>query len=210
MVAMTKIGVWSNIKAVVVFRICLFLQLADLSITVCREECYSDTPRMHVSMQLGKSIPLCLDYIDYRLTDLALLDNNCNGLDNYVHPSVNATYICTAVNVTQNTMFEAQPCELLVVVECVRKAPVALNGCDKEFRDDDERECGGGDGGDSDSISYDDYEGGVESNMDDNAEDDLVIGLMLESTNQQLKSSCNVFINVSMIDPGMCIWHAYT
>lgn len=196
-----------SFRTIILCKIFLCFQLADLCIAACKEEeCCSETdkPRMHISMQLGKNMTLCLDYSDYRLANLALLDNNnCDGVDDYDTPSVNSTYNCTVVNVAQKASFEAKVCEQLVTIECARTVPISIiNGCNGEdFSDGDEGGCSSNDGSNSDGAGQDDDEGGVEG-YDDIPEEDLVLCLLLENTNQSPKLSCNVYINVAMADPG--------
>ena len=197
---------WNYIAAsVVLYQLCLFLQLVDLSIAMCREEC-SDAQRMHIKIWRGKTITVCLDYQHYRLLDIAVLDSSCDGVDDE-DPYTNATYNCSAVNVTMRTLLsdgeKVQFCEQLVTIECVRTIPDAVKDYDSDdCGEDGGRECrGSSDSGDSDGRGDGgDDRGGIDDKHDASAEGELVLGLLMESTKQQL--SCNVVIDVTMIDSG--------
>ena len=193
------------VATVVLYQLCLFLQLVDRSIAVCREECFEDAQRMHIKIRRGKTTTLCLNYQDYRLLDIFVLDSTCDSLDGE-DPFTNATYNCSVVNVTMQTSRNngenMQFCEQLVTIECVRTIPVAVKDYDSDdCSEEGGRECrGSSDSGDSDGRGGgDDGHGGID---DTGAEDDLVLGLLMESTKQQL--SCQVSIYVTMTDSSKC------
>ena len=139
-------------------------------------------------------VSLCLEYRYYRLRDVLLLDSDCDDID-AVQLGTNATYTCTALNITERTYHRdgdnMKFCEQLVTVECMRRIPIDVKGCDNE--DDDERGCAGSsDSGNSGGRGDDDDSGGTE--------DDLVLCLLMDSTERT--SSCNFFVDVTMSDPG--------
>ena len=198
-------GVWNCVVATVV--LCLFLHLVDRSIAVCREEC-SDARQLHVRMRRGKTTTLCLDYPHYRLLDIAVIDSTCDSLDDE-DPSKNATYNCSVVNVTMQTLLRdgenmQSVCEQLVTIQCARTIPVDVKDYDSDdCSEDGGRECrGSSDSGDSDGQGGgDDDRDGID---DTSAEDDLVLGLLMGST-EQPGFSCQVFVYVT-IDSSKCFF----
>lgn len=195
-------GLWNCVIAtVVLYQLSLFLHLVDRSIAVCGRECF-DEKRMHIWMRRGKTTTLCLDYTDYRVLDISVRDSTCDSLDDE-DPSTNATYNCSVVNVTMQTFWQretsdVQFCEQLVTIECMRTIPVTVKDYDSDdCGEEGGRQCrGSSDSGDSDGRGGgDDGHGGID---DTSAEDNLVLGLLMESTNQQYP--CQVFIDVTMID----------
>lgn len=203
---MANPGVWIGvIKATDLYLLCLFLHSVNLSLAACGKECYPDIPRIQASMRPGRNLTLCLDYQYYSLRNVSLLGTNCDGLDNYVRPSVNATYRCTVLNITQRTIIQdgnlTRICEQLVIIECLHAVPtmgvsrsesVGSGGADEDKNSDDASDDSDGGSDKDDATSSSD-------------EDDLVLGLLMESSNPTMteKKLCNVFVNVSMMDPGL-------
>ena len=151
-------------------------------------------------MQPGKSANLCLNQPDYRVMNLTVVGADCN-----VHPNVsNATYNCTAVNVTDNVSLsdgdasKPRHCEQLLTIECVRMVPL---GRRRSCSDDSDDDGGGCDGSDSGAASVDgDDLGNLRDFGDDEEEEELVLCLSLEKKYDA--SRCNMYVDVSMQDPG--------
>ena len=168
----------------------------EVSLAVCAKEC---KPQVQLSMQPGKNIVLCLEERVYNVSDLALLDTDCDGLevDDDVHSSISDTYNCTILNSTEhesvNDGNKVHVCEQVMVIKCVRTVPsINVNRGDdmSDYSDDD---SDGGAGGRS---------------IDDGADDDLVLGLSLNKADSD-EPPCNVFINVSMKELGRLRCYLY-
>ena len=168
----------------------------NLSLAVCSKECKVG---IHNSME-RKNILLCVDNPDYRLNALALLETECDDIDQFVQSGINDTYDCTLLNTTTDAPFNNRQfiCKQLMVIECFRRVPM-VSTTEAKRRDDDDNSDGGDDGSDAGAMSARAF--GRGSNDDDDDDGDLVLGVQLQrpGTNE---TPCNIFINVSMKELG--------
>jgi hypothetical protein len=146
---------------------------------------------IHNSME-RKNIILCVDNADYRLNTLALLETECDDIDEYVQSGI---YNCTLLNSTTSIPFNnGLPCEQLMVIECVRRVPMIST---TEADDGDNSDSGEG-GSDDGAVGARAFGRGGD---DDDDDDDLVLGVQLQRSGTN-ETPCNIFINVSMKELG--------
>ncbi len=184
----------ARLTRIFLYVICVFLQFVNLSLAVCSKDMNECKVGVHNSMK-RKNIILCVNNPDYRLNALALLETECDDIDEYVQSGI---YNCTLLNSTTSVPFNnGLPCEQLMVIECVRRVPMIST---TEARRDDGDNSDSGEGG-SDDGAMGARAFGRGSDEDDDDDSDLVLGVQLQrpGTNE---TPCNIFINVSMKELG--------